>query len=604
MPQPTPSSISVPLSTKQADILQRLQNAFTSTGAKLRINEPLPVDESRLVSLDIEHDESGGFVGLGLYSPTDSSVYYFTSLHALSLSNLQSIHFVAHNGKSDIEGLRQWGFDIKNSQLVHDTELIGHILDSSLMSYGLKDMAKRELGIEYPDYDEIVGTHKRKTKKTPACPKTTSDCCNRVTLDKQPFEIVSLYNAMDCIVTWKLYERQSGPGSAGSPSRTAVQYFNDLEKPVSYVFQSMENRGVRVDLKYLALLKDKLKDKQQPIKEAILNELGDINLNSPKQLLEALHAKGIWPELKGKPSTDKRAIERFRDVEVIDSLLRFSELETLLSSFVYPYLQRGQEVVHPFFNQCGTRTGRPSCKNPNLLQIPKRTDNGKLVRRMFIPREGFIMGDCDFGQIEPRVLAHISKDQAMCTMFNEGTDFHEFTSQRLNISRDRAKVLNLSVGYRATWKSVGSQLKCDQKEAQAQIDAWWSMFPQLRRWQEKLIFDSKRSGYFTTLMGRRIKVDNLNESNMWHREAAERQLINNIAQGSAAEIMKTAMIKIHQENPSLGLLVQVYDELLFESVDMVNDLKTVMNCMVNAVKLDVPLTVDAGTGPNWEAAKV
>jgi DNA polymerase-1 len=270
---------------------------------------------------------------------------------------------------------------------------------------------------------------------------------------------------------------------------------------------------------------------------------------------------------------------------------------------VYPYLERATEVVHPFFNQCGTRTGRLSCSNPNLLQIPKHTENGTKVRKMFVARPGMLLGDCDFGQIEPRVLAHLSKDPNMCGMFNDGIDFHEFTATKLGIDRQRAKVLNLSVGYRATFKSVGQQLKVGDNEAQHQIDAWWGLFPTLRRWQDGLIFDSKRSGFCTTLLGRRIKVEDLSHRNQWRREGAERQLINNITQGSAAEIMKLAMIGvingISALSTTFGILVQVYDELLCESERMDTDLPIVINYMEKAVKLDVPLTVDAKSGPNW-----
>jgi len=533
-------------------------------------------------SLDIEHDEQGNLVGIGLYDGIHS--YYFTEVTECLDIEIQNLQLIAHNGKGDFECLRQWGILISNSQLLWDTELIGHIVDSSHKGYGLKAMAKRELGIEYPSYDDIVGKKKAKVRRT---------------LDQWPVEIVSKYNALDCFTTYKLYELQKKSlCGSGIPEG---YYFRDLEKPVSYIFQSMENRGIRIDVPYLKQLKLDLEAKQLPIQESILNELGPINLNSPKQLLEALHAKDIWPSLKNKPSTDKRALAGLSS-PIVSNLLGYSELETLLSSFVLPYLERNVEVVKPFFNQCGTRTGRPSCSNPNLLQIPRRTENGKLLRRMFIPRDGMLMGDCDFGQIEPRVMAHLSKDPVLCKMFNEGIDFHTFTAERLGISRDRAKILNLSVGYRATFKSVQAQLGGTREEAQKQINDWWALFPSLRRWQETLIYTSKKSGFCTTLLGRRIKVDRLESYNSWEREAAERQLINNITQGSAAEIMKMAMIQISKDtdlSSSFGLLVQVYDELLFESADIENDMFHVKFAMENAVKLVVPLTVESKIGPNW-----
>jgi DNA polymerase-1 len=561
-----------------------LNATLTSLCEKYQIKVLIDPVEYKLLSpaaIDVEHDEEGNLVGIGVYDGSQS--FYFTLVTDSLRNKLLSLSLIAHNGKGDFDSLRQWGVCVTDEQLVWDTELIGHIIDSSRKGYGLKKLAKEDLGIEYPSYDALVG---KKTAKV------------RRTLDKWPIETVSLYNALDCFVTYKLWEIQ---GNSSNPYPGISDYFEDLEKPVSYVFSAMETRGIRIDVAYLKQLKLDLEAQQRPIKDAILNELGTINLNSPKQLLEALHAKQIFPTFKGKASTDKRAFATLTSIPTIQRLLEFSELDTLLSSFVKPYLERGTEVVHPFFNQCGTRTGRPSCSNPNLLQIPKRTDNGKLVRRMFIPRDGMLLGDCDYGQIEPRVLAHLSKDPVMCQMFNDGIDFHTFTSERLNIDRDRAKVLNLSVGYRATKFSVQRQLGGTYEEAQKCIDAWWALFPALRRWQEALIYSSKKSGFCTTLFGRRIKVDGL-EGNPWKKEAAERQLINNIAQGSAAEIIKKAMISLSKDarlSPSFGLLVQVYDELLTESTQMSTDINYVTDDMEKAVTLDVPLTVDAKVGTSW-----
>jgi DNA polymerase-1 len=381
------------------------------------------------------------------------------------------------------------------------------------------------------------------------------------------------------------------------------RYFLELEKPVSVVFHSMQEKGIRIDVPYLRTLEANLSSKRDAIEKDIKNELGDINLNSPKQLLGALHAKEIYPELKGKASTDRRGLERLKGNPLVSQLLQFSEFETLLSSFVKPYLERETEIVHPNYLQTGTRTGRPSCSNPNLLQIPRKTENGKLVRRMFIPKDGCMFGELDYGQIEPRLLAHLSGDSAMLEMFVSGIDFHTYTAQKLGIDRDRAKVLNLSVGYRATFKSVSQQLRCSELEAQKHIDAWWSAFPQLHAWQTKLIWQTKRDGYFTTLMGRRIKVDNLNEYNKWKREYAERQLINNVAQAPATEVMKKAMIEVHKAG--INILVQVYDSLLIEEKkeDIQEAVEFTKSLMINTTKLDVPLTVDYGIGVNWENCK-
>jgi DNA polymerase-1 len=545
----------------------------------LRINESFPKIQEP-IALDVEHDEAGTFVGCGLYVGSTNTCYYYSDLLLLNDIDFSTLSLICHNGRTDFDCLKSWGIDVKDTQLYWDTELSAHILDNARHGYGLKTLASSDLDIQYPSYDDIVGKRTAKQSK------------ERKTLDKQPLELVAKYNCMDCYVTYKLYIYQSRISKN-------TDYFTQIERPVAFCLQAMENRGVCVDLQYLAELKKTLEMDKLPLETEIKNELGDINLQSPKQLLEALHAKEIYPTFKGKPSTDKRALSSITGERIIEHLKAYSEIDTLLTSFILPYLGRGQSIVHPWFNQCGTRTGRLSCSNPNLLQIPKKTENGKKVRRMFIPRPGMLMGDCDFGQIEPRVLAHFSKDPAMQKMFNDGIDFHTYTAERLGISRDRAKVLNLSVGYRATKYSVQRQLGGTHKEAQKQIDSWWNLFPTLRRWQDKTIYESKRSGFCTTLLGRRIKVENLNEGNPWKKEAAERQLINNITQGSAAEIMKMAMIKIANIAPQLGLLVQVYDSLLFESANIDQEKRIVISSMKQAMKLDVPLEVDYKQGKNW-----
>src|SRR5581483_5918558 len=166
------------------------------------------------------------------------------------------------------------------------------------------------------------------------------------------------------------------------------------------------------DVPYLQTIKINLEAQLAPVEKEIKETLQIENVNSDRQVVHGLNRLGLQPTLKGKPSRSKGALEGYKDRPVVAALLRHSELATLLDTFVYKYLERQTDVVHPFFNQCGTRTGRPSCSNPNLLQIPRRTNNGKLVRKMFIPRPGFLLGDADYGQIEPRVLAHLSNDKA------------------------------------------------------------------------------------------------------------------------------------------------------------------------------------------------
>lgn len=537
-----------------------------------------------ICGLDVENEEdTDAFLLLGIF---DGTTYYGWTDFDLA-KKVTIPKFAGHNGISDLRKLQKWGYKVNESFLVWDTQLIQHIKDSSQRTYKLTDVSKRVLNYAFPSYEDICGKKANKSHKP---------------FTEQPIDLVISKNAADCYATYRLYQKQNQVSTGGLrvfQDIDSIRYFNKVEMPVSVVFDAMMTKGIRIDIPYLTRLEQELSSKRAVIEKKIKNELGDINLSSPKQLLEALNAKNIYPEFKGKPSTDKRALGRLNENRTIGLLLSFSELDTLLSSFVLPYLERGTEIVHPHFLQTGTRTGRPSCSNPNLLQIPRKTDNGKMVRRMFISRNGQSLGECDYGQIEPRLLAHLSSDKALLSMFNKGTDFHDYTAKKLNISRERAKVLNLSVGYRATFKSVSQQLNCTELDAQKQIDAWWGAFPELHAWQQKLIWQTRKDGYFTTLMGRRIKVDGLTEYNKWQKEYAERQLINNVAQAPATEIMKLGMIAVHKAG--IDILVQVYDSLLVEGpTESIKEITLqTAELMKTSYKLDVPLTVDSGTGPTW-----
>jgi DNA polymerase-1 len=530
--------------------------------------------------IDVEDDEKGNFVGIG-FTWGKPNVYYFTSLPDFLKRQLEKWTFVAHAGRTDLHKLKKWGVNVRPEQLVFDTMQAAHTIDSTRRAYGLKDMAEEMLGISYPNYKTLCGTGR-----------------NKRTLDALPTNLVANYNAMDCISTSAL--RDNLANSMGG----CLDYFETLEMPVSHVLFRMEEKGIRVDLQRLAYLKRKIEERREPIMRRIRLILGkDINLNSPKQLLAALHKQDIFPMLKRKASTDKRALEAFRGRPVVDMLLKYSQLDTLLSSFINPYLERGQEYVFPEFLQARTRTGRLACKNPNLQQIPARSLEGGAIRSAFVPSDGNLFWDGDFGQIEPRIMAHLSCDPILTEMFNTGVNFHKFTASRMGISKDRAKVLNLSVGYRATSKSVAQQLKCSESEAQKEINAWWKMFPRLREWEEEVIAKCRADGHVTTLFGRQIEIENINDSLSWRREAAERDAINNMVQGSAAEIMKKALIALDREGADIR--VSVHDEALIEidKADVDTKPHRYAEVMSNCVSLRVPLSVEHRVGANWQACK-
>ncbi len=533
------------------------------------------------VVIDVEDDEKGGFVGVGLMGSPDK-VFYYTRLSDQFKRYLENQKFIAHAGRTDLHKLKKWGVNVRPEQLVFDTMQAAHTIDSTRRAYGLKDLAAEILDIHYPSYQDLTGKGR-----------------NKVTLDALPTELVANYNAMDCIATFGLYKHFANTMGG------CLEYFEQLEMPLSHVLFRMEEKGIRVSLDRLEYLNKRIKARRDYLVKQINRFLGPINLNSPKQLLEALHRLDIKPVLKRKASTDKRALEPFRHLRIIQLLLKYSQLETLLCSFINPYLERGSEYVYPEFLQSRTRTGRLACKSPNLQQIPARTLEGGAIRSAFIPSEGNLFWDGDFGQIEPRIMAHLSEDSTLTEMFRSGVNFHQFTADRMGMPKDRAKVLNLSVGYRATSKSVSTQLKCSEKEAQKEIDAWWKMFPRLRQWEDETIAKCRVDGYVTTLFGRRIKIENICSSVFWQREAAERDCINNLVQGSAAEVMKKALIALDKKGADLR--VTIHDEALIELFGNPEELDkkpdTYAEVMGNCVSLRVPLSVDWSVGKSWQEAK-
>ena len=550
-------------------------------GWKLHIDVKLfpYFSETAPVVVDVEDDGRGNFVGIGL-SWGKPDVYYYTQIHSWLKDYLARAKFIAHAGRTDLHKMKKWGINVRPEQLVFDTIQAAHTIDSTRRAYGLKDLAEEILGISYPDYKTLTGTGRNKT-----------------TLAALPTNLVANYNGMDVLSTWGLKEHFS------SAMEGCVEYFESLEMPLSHVLFRMEEKGIRVDIGRLERLRKLISTRRDSLKVRLARLLGDINLNSPKQLLAALQAKGINPVLKRKPSTDKRALEAFRGTPVVDMLLKYSQLETLLTSFINPYIERGNEYVYPEFLQARTRTGRLACKNPNLQQIPARSVEGGAIRSAFVPGSGGTFWDGDFGQIEPRIMAHLSQDPILCGMFASGINFHKFTAERLGMSKDRAKVLNLSVGYRATSKSVSAQLKCSEQEAQAEIGSWWKMFPRLREWENEIIAKCRADGYVTTLFGRKILIENINDGSPWRREAAERDAINNLVQGSAAEVMKKGLIAL--DKAGADIRVTVHDEALIEIPKDIAHQKAqeYKEILERCVGLSVPLVVEGRLGKSWQECK-
>jgi DNA polymerase-1 len=529
--------------------------------------------------IDVENYKDGRFAGLGILPVGEKTILYYTDLEAAKKHMMLRGMLIGHVLRTDIHKLVRWGFDIVVNRTHYDTALVEHLTNSTKKRYGLKELAKEKFCIEYPSYDTVIG---------------------KGDFDAVPVEVAANYNGMDLVATAKLYESQEH-------SFISSRLYKDLLWPLGYVLNDMEERGIALDLDHLRKLGAEFSAQLADISKEIKNALGDINLNSPKQLLEALHVKGIAPKYRGKASVDKRGLRSLEQTPLISQLLGLSELETLLSSFVTPLLEQDGPAktrggaVHAFFSQTGTRTGRLACYRPNLQQIPTHTENGRAVKMAYVPRPGFKFVELDYAAIEPRLLAHFSKAKALTELFKSGINFHDFTAQRLVIDRQAAKVLNLSTGYRATKYGIAYQLKCSVEDAERQLNDWWGLWPDLYLWESNLIAETRRLGYVTTLLGRKIYIDDLDHEDKKKREAAERRVIENTAQSSVSEIIGLAMIELYKSG--LYIVNQIHDAVLLEvEEDFIEpSIKKATEIMESVLKLNVPIPVEAKVGDSWGA---
>lgn len=557
--------------------------------------------------IDIETDEKDNFVGLGICQNA-TEVFYFTKLNPRVIEFLQAVPLIGHNIKADLHWMKLFGINIEASKIFYDTMLASYVLNPVRESQGLKPLAKELLDFVYPTYREIVGKGKSK-----------------VTLDRQPVELVANYCGSDALATFKLYQHFKFSADE--------QKVFDLEMEVMRLLYVMEERGVTVDIPYLKQLNvtfsAEIKELQKKV-EAIAGH--PINLNSPQQMVAFLYEQlGLTPIYKrtkrkdrktGKiswiegPTTDKAALQELEGMhDVIPHVMRFRELSKLNSTYVNGILELPTlPKVHTTFNQvavneehddwAGIRTGRLSSSGPNLHSIPTRTETGNMLRKAFVITDPDTVILCfDYSQIEYRLLAHFTKEPVLLQAFRTGKDVHEETGRMFGVERYLGKTLNFAAIYGAQAKKMALTAKITRDKAQELLDQYWSKLPYVKSWISVTKLTAAKRGYVTTLMGRKIPILNIRSGDKLERWKAERQAVNYIIQGSAADIIKLAMVKCWKQ----GFLpiLQVHDELLFEvpAVGFEPTLMAIRQTMESILPLYVPLVADFGLGLNWAEAK-
>ena len=402
--------------------------------------------------------------------------------------------------------------------------------------------------------------------------------------------------------------------------------FFKMEEPLEKVLARMEDAGVRIDLSQLAAFADGLRkeisDREKTVREMTGEPL--LNVSSPKQIGEVLFDKlKLDPKAKksskGQYSTDEATLLQLADRSpVIDEILEYRAAKKLLSTYIEPFpgfVSPTDGKIHTTFNQALTATGRLSSSNPNLQNIPVRTERGREIRKAFVPSfPGGCIMSADYSQIELRIMAHLSCDAHMTEAFRSGEDVHKATAAKIygisteDVTADMrrvAKTANFGIMYGISAFGLAQRLRIGRKEAQKIIDDYFAGFPAIKAFIADTINFAKENGYVETIFGRRRYLPDINSSNATVRALAERNAVNAPIQGTAADIIKIAMIAVDREMAAAGMksrmVLQIHDELLFDVAPGEEDAlrSTVVSCMENVIPLSVPLTVDCNTGNNW-----
>ena len=513
-----------------------------------------------------------------------------------------AIQKVGQNFKYDLTIFARNGIDVQG--VAFDTMLESYVLNST-GRHNMDDLAKRYLGHQTITFEEIAGKGK-----------------NQLTFNQIPLEKAAEYAAEDADVTMKL---QQVLWEKLSKEPTLEKLFKEMELPLLGVLSRMERRGVLIDSDALFLQSNEIANRLSELEEQAYVLAGQpFNLASTKQLQEILFDKLGLPVIqktpKGAPSTNEEVLEELAfSHELPKVLVEHRGLSKLKSTYTdkLPQMVNPQTGrVHTSYHQAVTATGRLSSSDPNLQNIPIRNEEGRRIRQAFIAREGFTVVAADYSQIELRIMAHLSQDQGLINAFTQGKDIHRSTAAEIfgvsldevtSEQRRNAKAINFGLIYGMSAFGLSRQLGIGRADAQSYMDLYFKRYPGVQTFMHDIREKAKAQGYVETLFGRRLYLPDINSSNGMRRKAAERVAINAPMQGTAADIIKRAMIQLDQKlqnDPDIAMIMQVHDELVFEvrSEKVAFYSELIKTHMESAADLVVPLIVDVGQGTNWDEA--
>lgn len=580
------------------------------------------LSQAKLFALDTETDNldymAANLVGLSFALENGEAAYLPLQLDYLgapktlekttALSALKpilenaDIKKVGQNFKYDLTILARNGINVEG--VAFDTMLESYVLNST-GRHNMDDLAKRYLGHQAISFEDIAGKGK-----------------NQLKFNQIPLKQAAEYAAEDADVTMKL---QQVLWAKLEKEPSLVKLFEDMELPLLSVLSRMERTGVLIDSDALFMQSNEIAARLTALEERAYELAGQpFNLASTKQLQEILFDKLGLPVLqktpKGAPSTNEEVLEELAySHELPKVLVEHRGLSKLKSTYTdkLPQMVDAQTGrVHTSYHQAVTATGRLSSSDPNLQNIPIRNEEGRRIRQAFIAREGYSVVAADYSQIELRIMAHLSGDQGLINAFTQGKDIHRSTAAEIfgvaldevtSEQRRNAKAINFGLIYGMSAFGLSRQLGIPRPDAQKYMDLYFQRYPGVQTFMSDIKEKAKAQGYVETLFGRRLYLPDINSSNGMRRKGAERVAINAPMQGTAADIIKRAMIRLDEivrNDPDIEMIMQVHDELVFEvrseKVEFFSQL--IKQQMETAAELVVPLIVEVGVGTNWDEA--
>ena len=554
-------------------------------------------DESRIIKKNI--------IGIGIYEKNGNIIYIRLPEveDVKKLKNImedETINKIGYNIKEDFVLLKEYGINLKG--IKYDAEIAAYVLNPTNVKHNIKDIASQYLDI---DIDELIP---KKDDVQLNMFESVKDLSNKDEVGTYVYALNNLYS-----ITMKKMQEDG-----------SIKLFEEIEIPLVRVLGDMQFNGMITKKEELENFGKELKQRLNNVTKEIYDLAGEeFNINSTQQLGKILFEKLKLPESKKNKkgyATDVETLESLKDKHpIIEKVLDYRSLTKLNSTYVeglITYINPKDSKIHAVFNQTITATGRISCTDPNLQNLPSHEGEGKNIKKSFVSKPGYVFVDADYSQIELRVLAHIAKDETMIEAFNNDEDIHKQVASKVfgvpmtkvtKEQRSRAKAVNFGIIYGITAFGLSQQIKCGRKEAQDYIDNYLKKYKGIKTFMDDIVKKAEEEGFVETAFGRRRYVPELKSNNYVVRQFGTRVAMNTPIQGTAADIMKIAMNNVYDglKNLDAKIVLQVHDELILEVKEEEKEQakEILKNSMEKATKLDVPLKVELSEGKSWVELK-